>query len=51
MMIVPSIARIRSLRVLLTSPMTFCILSISWRRKMLRGFRCPMILSLKSTFE
>lgn len=37
MMIVPSMASFRSIRVDLTTVMTFCIRSISWRRNIFSG--------------
>ena len=51
MMMVPSIASLRSDRVVRTRVMTFCILSISWRRKMLIGWSMPIFLSLSLTCQ
>lgn len=42
MMMVPSMASLRSVKVLRTSTMTRCIRSISWRRKMFMGCRGPI---------
>lgn len=49
MMMVPSMASLRSDRVVRTKLMTLCILSISWRRKMLMGCSMPIFLSLSLT--
>ena len=43
MMMVPSIASLRSYSVERTLKMTFCIRSISWRRNMFIGCKCPNI--------
>ena len=43
MMMVPSMASLRSVRSMRTTLMTFCMRSISWRRKMFRGWRIPIL--------
>ena len=42
MMMVPSIASLRSVKVFRTRTMTLCIRSISWRRKMFMGWKGPI---------
>ena len=49
--IVPSIANLRSVNVVLTTPITLCILSISCFRNMFSGWRCPYFFNLSFTFK
>lgn len=48
-MMVPSMASLRSVKVFRTSKMTRCIRSISWRRKMFMGWRGPIFFSRSLT--
>lgn len=50
-MIVPSMAKFRSVKLVRTTLMILCIRSTSWRRNMFIGFRAPIFNSLALTLN